>query len=126
MPCNEPVINARYMRRYQIMLNIKKCMFLIHFGNLLGHVVFKQGLMVDPTKIAVILNVEAPRNVKQLCATLGHTGYCRKFIKSYSQILETMEKSLKKDVTFYWDDDCKKEFLVHVNASCIALGVVLI
>ena len=59
-----------------------------------------------------------------------------------------MEKSLKKDATFYWNKDCqknldvlkgkmvtmpilvfsdwKKEFHVHVDASCIALGVVLI
>jgi len=57
-----------------------------------------------------------------------------------------MEKLLKKDVTFYWNEDCKKsldvlkekmviapilvflnwkEFHVHVDVSCIALGVVL-
>ena len=47
-------------RRHQIELNLKKCTFLVPFGNLLGHVVCKQGLMVDPTKIAVILNLEAP------------------------------------------------------------------
>ena len=58
-----------------------------------------------------------------------------------------MEKLLKKDDTFCWNNDCKKsldilkekmvtvpilvflnwkkEFHVHVDASCIALGVVL-
>jgi len=58
-----------------------------------------------------------------------------------------MEKLLKKDVTFCWNNDCKKsldilkekmvtasilvfpdwkkEFHVHVDASCIALGAVL-
>ena len=58
-----------------------------------------------------------------------------------------MENLLKKDVTFYWNEDCKKildvlkekmvtalilffldwkkEFHVHVDASCIALGAVL-
>lgn len=58
-----------------------------------------------------------------------------------------MEKLLEKDATFYWDDDFqksldvlkekmviasilvfpkwKKEFHVHVDASCIDLGVVL-
>ena len=66
----------------------------------MGHVVCKQGLMVDPRKIAVILNLEAPHSVKQLHATLGHTGYYRKFIKSYAQITASMKKLLKKDVTF--------------------------
>ena len=51
-------------QRYQILLNLKKCLFLVPFGNLLGHVVCRQGLMVDPTKIMVILNLEAPRSVK--------------------------------------------------------------
>ena len=58
-----------------------------------------------------------------------------------------MENLLKMDVTFCWNEDCKKsldvlkenmvtmstlvfpdwkkEFHVHVDASCIALGVVL-
>ena len=80
-------------------------------------------------------------------ATLGHTGYYKKFIKSYAQITASMEKLLKKEVTFFWNDDCMKsldvlkgklaftpilvfpkwdvEFHVHVDAPCIALGVVL-
>jgi len=103
--------------------------------------------MVDPVKIVVILNLEVPRSVKQLHATLGHTGYYRKFIKGYAEITAPMEKLLKKDVTFSWNEDYKKsldllkekmvtspilvfldwkrEFHVHVDASCIALGVVL-
>lgn len=56
--------------------------------------------MVDPTKIAIILNLEAPRSVKQLRATLGHMRYYSKFIKRYAQIIVLMEKLLKKDVTF--------------------------
>jgi len=60
-------------QRYQIVLNFKKCIFCVPFGILLGHVVCKQGLMVDPTNIVVIVNLEAPRNVKQLRVTLGHT-----------------------------------------------------
>eukprot|EP00253_Pinus_taeda_P027028 PITA_27028 len=62
--------------------------------------------MVDPTKIAMILNLEGPCNVKQLRAILGHTGYCRKFIKSYAQITAPIDKILNKDVTYFWNDDC--------------------
>ena len=134
-------------RRHQIALNLKKFTFLVPFGNLLGHVVCKQGLMVDPGKIAIILNLQAPRSVKQLCATLGHTSYYRKFIKSYAQIMALMEHLLKKDATYCWNEECNKsletlkekmasapilvfpkwdiEFHVHVDASCITLGTVL-
>lgn len=82
-----------------------------------------------------------------MCATLGHTGYYRKFIKSYAQITMPMEKLLKKDATFCWNEefqqsldelkekmvtmlilvfpDWTKAFHVHVDVLCIALGVVL-
>lgn len=78
--------------RHQIVLNLKKCTFLVPFGNMLGHVVYKQGLMVDPVKIDVILNLEAPRSVKQLRTALEHIGYYRKFIKIYAQITVPMEQ----------------------------------
>eukprot|EP00253_Pinus_taeda_P024967 PITA_24967 len=75
---------------------------------MLGHVMCKKGLMVDPAKIVVIVSLEAPRNIKQLCVTLRHTGYYRKFIKAYAQITVPMEKLLKKDVTFCWDEECQR------------------
>jgi len=40
--------------------------------------------MVDPAKTSVIVNLEPSINVKQLHATLGHTGYYIKFIKAYA------------------------------------------
>lgn len=62
--------------------------------------------MVDPAKIVVIVNLEAPKNIKQMHATLGHTRYYRKFIKAYAEITTPMEKLLKKDTTFCWDEEC--------------------
>lgn len=78
----------------------------VYFGILLGHVVCKQGLMVDPVKIVVIVNLRPPKTVRQLRTTLGHTRYYRKFIKGYAQITAPMEKLLKKYVTFPWNEEC--------------------
>ena len=47
----------------QIFLNLKKCIFCAPFGILLSHVVYKQGLLVDPTKIAVILDLEPSTSI---------------------------------------------------------------
>ena len=73
-------------RQYQISLNLNKCIFCAPFGILLGHIVCKQGLMVDPAKIAIIVNLPAPNSVKQLWTLLGHTRYYKKFIKGYAKI----------------------------------------
>ena len=75
--------------------------------------------MVDPTKVAIIVNLEAPNNVKQFHTTLGHTGYYRKFIKAYAQITTPMEKLLK-DVMFCWDEDCQKSLDILKEKMVIA------
>ena len=68
--------------------------------------------MFDPTMIVVIINLVVPTIEKQLCLILGHTCYYRKFIKGYALITAPMEKLLKKDAKFYWDDDCQQSFNV--------------
>ena len=87
-------------------MNLKKCIFCVPFGILLGHVVCRQGLMVDPAKIAIIVNLPPPATVKQLRTTLGHIGYYRKFIKVYAQITAPMEKLLKRDAKYAWTEEC--------------------
>jgi hypothetical protein len=47
-------------RQCQIALNLKKCIFFSPFGVLLGHIVCKQGLLVDPSKIAIIVDLPPP------------------------------------------------------------------
>ena len=81
-------------------------MHLLEF--LLGHIVCKQGLMVDPAKIAIIVNLPPLKYVKQLHTTLSHTGYYRKFIRGYAQIIAPLEKKLKKDVKFEWTPECQE------------------
>jgi hypothetical protein len=92
-------------RQCQISLNIKKCIFGTPCGILLRHIVYTHGLIVDPAKIVVIVNLPPPKLVRQLRATLGHTGYYRKFIKGYEKITAPMEKLLKKDIRFQWNDE---------------------
>jgi hypothetical protein len=36
---------------------------------------------------------------------MGHTGYYRNFIKVYVQIKTLMEKLLKKEAKFQWNED---------------------
>ena len=92
----------------QISLNLKKCIFYVPFSILLGHVVCEQGLMVDPAKIAIIVNLPPPASMKQLRTTLGHTGYYRKFIKGYAHITVPTEKLLKHDAKYEWNEECQK------------------
>lgn len=58
-PCSFHVMFDR-CRQLQISLNLKKCIFVVPFGTLLGHIVYKEGVCVDPAKVMVILNMPPP------------------------------------------------------------------
>lgn len=64
--------------------------------------------MVDPVKITIIVKLLAPKIVRQLRTTLGHTSYYINFIKGYVQITMSMEKLVKKDVKFQWIKEFQK------------------
>ena len=89
-----------HCRQFKIYLNLKKCIFCAPFGIMLGHVVCKEGMLMYPVNIAMIVDLPPPFLVKQLRITLVHTRYYRKFIRVYAEITAPMEKLLKKDVKF--------------------------
>ena len=95
-------------RRYQILLNLRKCIFCAQFGVLLGHVVCHDGILVDPAKVGISLDLPSPTSVTQLRSTLGHTRYYQKLIRGYAEITGPMEKLLKKDAKFEWNENCKE------------------
>jgi hypothetical protein len=89
-------------------MNIRKCIFCVPHGNLLGHIVCKEGVLVDPAKVVFILNMSPPTHAKLLCSTLGHTGYYRRFIKIYETITAPLEKLLKKSELLRWTPEWDK------------------
>ena len=68
-------------RQFHISLNLKECIFCAPFGILLVHVVCRNGILMDPANIVIIVEIPTPMIVKQLRTTLGHMGYYRKFIR---------------------------------------------
>ena len=61
--------------QYHITLNSKKCIFCAPFGVLLGHVVCRGGILVNPAEFVIILDLPPPTSVMQLRSVLGHTCY---------------------------------------------------
>jgi len=51
-------------RKYGISLNPKKYLFGLEEGKLLGHIISKDCIIIDPDRIQAILQVPHPRNIK--------------------------------------------------------------
>ena len=58
----------------------QKCFFFCTAINYLGHVVTKDGVSPDPSKLAAVQMFRPPRNVQELQSFIGLTSYFRKFI----------------------------------------------
>ena len=54
------------LRRHNIKLNPSKCAFEVSSGKFLGFLVSQRGIEANPDKIQAILNMEPPRNVKEV------------------------------------------------------------
>ena len=70
-------------KQHNLKLKPSKCEFLRSEVTYLGHVVSEAGIRTDPEKTKAVKNWPVPKNVKQVRAYLGFTGYYRRFIKDY-------------------------------------------
>jgi len=51
-----------------------------------GHVVSKDGMVVDPENVISIMEWETPNNVYEVIYFMGLEGYYKRFIRNFSQI----------------------------------------
>ena len=135
------------LREKRLFAKLSKCDFWLKEVSFLGHIVFAEGIRVDPVKIEAILSWKPPRNVTEVRSFLGLAGYYQQFVKGFSIIAFSLTKLLQKGVKFEWDDKCQssferlkkilveapmltqptpgREYALYSDASKIGLGCVL-
>ena len=89
---------------------LKKCEFWLDRVSFLGHVVTKDGILVDPGKVDAMSNWRRPTTVTKIRNFLGLDGYYRWFIEGFSKIALPLTSLTKKWVKFEWSDDCERSF----------------
>eukprot|EP00253_Pinus_taeda_P009819 PITA_09819 len=97
-------------RKYDISLNPKKSLFGLEEGKLLGHIISKDGIRIDPERIQAILQIPYPRNIKELQAFLGKINFLRRFIPNLAEMIKLLSNMLKKDAKVRWSLETKQAF----------------
>jgi len=77
-------------RKFGISLNPKNSLFGLEEGKLLGHIISKDGIRIDPERIQAILQIPHPRNIKELQAFIGKINFLRRFISSLAELLRLL------------------------------------
>ena len=96
------------LRRYNMKLNPSKCAFRVSSGKFLGFMVSHRGIEANPDKIQAILNMEPPRNIKEVQSLTGRVATPNRFVLKATDKCLPFFKVLKK--AFEWTDECQKAF----------------
>eukprot|EP00253_Pinus_taeda_P025829 PITA_25829 len=97
-------------RKYGISLNPKESLFGLEEGKLLGHIISKDGIRIDPDRIQAILQMPHPRNIKELQAFLGKINFLRRFIPNLAELSRLLNNMLKKDSKVKWTVETNQAF----------------
>jgi hypothetical protein len=87
-----------------------KCQFCRPELRYLGYVVDKDGLRVDPEKVAAIVNVPEPSTVTDVRSFIGMASWYRRFVPKFSSIVEPLTQLTKKRAVFKWTPECALAF----------------
>ena len=98
-------------RRYGLSLNPQKSLFALEEGKLLGHIVTKDGVNIDPKRVEVINGIALPRNKKEVQVFLGRINFLRRFIPNYVQIVRHITDMLKKNNELNWSQESREAFV---------------
>jgi hypothetical protein len=65
-------------------------------GKLLCHIVSRDGIKIDPSRVEAIDIINIPRNVKEIQSFLGKIIFLRRFIPNFTKIVKLITDMLKK------------------------------
>jgi len=91
------------LREHNMKLQPDKCKFLRKEVIYLGHIITKDGIRLDPSKLHAVENFSASKKIKDVQSFLELAGYYRKFImENFSKIAKPLTKLRKKGEKFKW------------------------
>lgn len=76
----------KVLRDRKLYAKLSKCEFWFKEVSFLGHVISSGGIVVDPSKLDVVLQWETPKSTTEIQSFLGLAAYHRRFIEGSSKL----------------------------------------
>ncbi|KAH0738233.1 hypothetical protein KY290_036938 [Solanum tuberosum] len=76
----------------------------------IGHVVSKEGVMVDLQKIEAVKNWVRPSSVTEVMSFVGLASYYCRFVKNFASIATHLTNLTKKEIPFEWTEKYEESF----------------
>ena len=111
------------LREHMLYAKFSKCEFWLSKVPFLGHILSRDGISVDPSKVQEVMDWKAPTSVHEVWSFLGLVGYYRRFIPDFSKIAKPMTRLLQKDEKYKWTLECEAAF--HTLRTLLTTAPVL-
>jgi hypothetical protein len=76
----------------------------------LGHIISKEGIKIDPNRVEGILKIGTPHSKKEVQSFLGKVNFLRRFIPNLAEIIKHITCMLRKGNEIKWNPKAKKYF----------------
>nr|GEW55629.1 reverse transcriptase domain-containing protein [Tanacetum cinerariifolium] len=84
------------LKREKLYAKFLKCKFWLKEVQFLGHVVNREGIHVDPSKVVSVKNRKTPESPTEIRSFLGLAGYYRRFIENFFKIAKPLTQLTQK------------------------------
>ncbi|MCP4487896.1 MAG: DDE-type integrase/transposase/recombinase [Gammaproteobacteria bacterium] len=113
------------LQEHNLKLKPEKCTFGAPEVNYLGHVVNKEGIRPDSSKLKAISKYPVPTDLTAVRKYLGLVGYYRRFVPHFSTIAAPLYQLMQKHVKFVWTKECQHAFEALRDKLCEAPVLIL-
>ncbi|GJT12935.1 putative reverse transcriptase domain-containing protein [Tanacetum coccineum] len=108
------------LQKEKLYAKFSKCEFWLKEVQFLGHVVNRDSIHVDPSKVESVMNWKTPKSSTEICSFLGLAGYYRRFIENFSKIAMPLTLLTQKNKTYVWGDEQDEYFRILKEKLCNA------
>ncbi|XP_012838229.1 PREDICTED: uncharacterized protein LOC105958770 [Erythranthe guttata] len=98
------------LRQYGMKLNPNKCAFGVQTGKFFGYMVTERGVEVNPEKVQAVINMKAPRSIKEVQTLAGRITALSRFISRSGEASYPFFKILRKGAEFRWTEESEVAF----------------
>ncbi|GJX12871.1 putative nucleotidyltransferase, ribonuclease H [Tanacetum coccineum] len=108
------------LKKEKLYAKFSKCEFWLKEVQFLGHVVNRDGIHVDPSKVESVKNWKTPESPTEIRSFLGLAGYYRRFIENFSKIAKPLTLLTQKNKTYVWGNEQDEAFHILKEKLCNA------
>ncbi|GKA05416.1 reverse transcriptase domain-containing protein [Tanacetum coccineum] len=108
------------LKEEKLYAKFSKCEFWLKEVQFLGHVVNRDGIHVDPSKVESVKNWKTPESPTEIRSFLGLAGYYRRFIENFSKIAKPLTLLTQKNKAYVWGDKQEEAFRILKEKLCNA------